>query len=311
MTTRRPAPPCLRPPLRLLPRQQQQHHPQPHGRHPPPHDPASPSPAGGVGARCPTDLSFLATLLSVVGGVARVARGPEAPALALALALAVSNQACASSAVINYAPELLRPAGVSSDRAAAALTGVVAGAKTVGVAIFACAIDSVGRRPLALGGAGGMAVALILLAAADAAHSPAFLLAAMSIFILIFSSTYAGLFWVLVSELFSMGAKSSATAAATAALFASGAAANLAFLPVHTALGPWSFLVYAAVSAATGLLCWVRLPETRGRALADVSIAVAAAAAPGGGGCASCWPARARYAQAGRRAPATSTESAF
>ena len=64
-----------------------------------------------------------------------------------------------------------------------------------------------------------------------------------------FSASHAGLFWVLASELFSMAAKPAAAAAATAVLFAVGAAANLAFLPLLAALGPASFLLYAAVMA--------------------------------------------------------------
>jgi hypothetical protein len=267
----------------------------------------SPSPAGG--AAPPASASVAATLLSTVTGVARVARGPEAAALTLALALAVSNQATASSAVINFAPELLRRGGVASDQTAAALTGAVTAAKAVGVLLFMAAVDTLGRRPLALGGAAAMAASLVGLAAADAARSPPLLVAALCAFTLAFSATYAGLFWCVTAEIFSMGAKAPATAAATAALFASGALTNLAFLPLHSALGPASFLLYAGVAAATGVLCYVRLPETRGRAMADASAAVAAAAAAAGGGC-RCWLRRPRYGQFGRGGMA-STESTF
>ncbi len=48
------------------------------------------------------------------------------------------------------------------------------------------------------------------------------LLLGMCAFIFFFSLSWAGVFWVLLSELFSMGAKSPATACATAVLFLTG-----------------------------------------------------------------------------------------
>jgi hypothetical protein len=57
-------------------------------------------------------------------------------------------------------------------------------------------------------------------------------------------------FWVLCAELFSMAIKAPATAAAMAVLFATGAAANLVFLSLHSALRSWSFVLFAAVAGA-------------------------------------------------------------
>lgn len=71
-------------------------------------------------------------------------RGPEAGAFRMALWLAFFNQAFASTAIINYAPEVLRRAGVSSHRAAALFTSAV-GASKVGKA------GSQGRRAASLG----------------------------------------------------------------------------------------------------------------------------------------------------------------
>ena len=83
-------------------------------------------------------------------------------------------------------------------------------------------VDSAGRRPLMLWGSGACTAALLLLAAGDWRQSPVLMLAAMCLFLLAFSASYAGLFWILCSELFSMQAKASAASAATAMLFAGG-----------------------------------------------------------------------------------------
>jgi Sugar (and other) transporter len=57
----------------------------------------------------------------------------------------------------------------------------------------------------------------------DAMGSWLLQLAAMCAFMLAFSMSWAGIFWVLLSELFSMSVKSPALAAAMAALFLTGA----------------------------------------------------------------------------------------
>ncbi len=54
-----------------------------------------------------------------------------------------------------------------------------------------------------------------------------------------------------------------------------GAAADLAFLSIHSALGAGSFLVFGAVAAAGGVYCWAALPETKGRSLAEVQALLA------------------------------------
>ena len=95
--------------------------------------------------------------------------------------------------------------------------------QVVGVALTLLLVDSAGRRPLMLWGSGACTAALLLLAAGDWRQSPALMLAAMCLFLLAFSASYAGLFWILCSELFSMQAKASAASAATAMLFAGGA----------------------------------------------------------------------------------------
>lgn len=347
-----------------------------------------------------------------------VLRGPERRAVRLALVIAFIDQAMASTAVVNYAPEAraaparARPAcgrqslfllvclctaggglcaaamrsvaapwlnsvlargadadagGLAQqrrhavdvchrwrqgarparpDRAGAALRRApprrpfpmrardAARAQIVGVGLTLLLVDSAGRRPLMLCGSAACTGALLLLAAGDWRGSPALMLAAMCLFLLAFSASYAGLFWILCSELFSMQVKASAASAATAMLFAggarpgtgsccaqahgvgrrtccpcppaqkmqsacrapvlwretaaeppavggcearrrAGAAADLAFLSVHSVLGAGSFLVFGAVAAAGGVYCWAALPETKGRSLAEVQALLA------------------------------------
>lgn len=90
------------------------------------------------------------------------------------------------------------------------------------------------------------------------------------------SVSWAPVFWVLLSELFSMAAKSPAASAATAALFATGAASDALFLTLYAALGAFSFALYALIAALGGLFVALAVPETAGRTLEQVQELLAA-----------------------------------
>lgn len=232
-------------------------------------------------------LGFWRQLSHTLGDVRAVALGPERRAFWLLVAVAAANQGMASSAVVTFAPALLRKAGVASDAAATALSGTVSGAKVVGVAAALLLVDAAGRRPLATWGGAACSLSLAFLAIADSLSPPrpALLLSSASAFITAFSASHAGLFWVLASELFSMRAKPAAATAATASLFASGAAVNLVFLPMHSSLGGGvTFSVFAAVAASVAVLCYFELPETKGRTLAEVVEGMQRRGGKGGGG---------------------------
>lgn len=97
-------------------------------------------------------------------------------------------------------------------------------AQMTGVLLGVALIDSLGRRPLLIWGSASCSAALILLFGGVYVQSTAFEIVAMCAFMLAFNASYAGVFWVLLSELFSMTAKSPAASAATAMMFLAGKA---------------------------------------------------------------------------------------
>ncbi|GLC66745.1 hypothetical protein PLESTF_000469900 [Pleodorina starrii] len=238
--------------------------------------------------------SFFRTLSVLIGDIGALAVGPERRALWLALGLAFFDQATAATAIINYAPTLLKRldegggggkgAGEFDEGSAMLYTVLIGLTKAVGVVAAMLLVDHCGRRPLLLAGSLACAASLGALTLAALAGSTALLELAMCGFTLFFSLSWAGLYWVVVSELFSMSAKSAATSAATGLLFLTGALTDLVFLSLHDLMGPHTFLLFAALCLAAAAYVAVLLPETKGRTLAEVQALLAAAGGRGNAG---------------------------
>ena len=179
----------------------------------------------------------------------------------------------ASSAVVTFAPALLRRAGVASDAAATALSGAVSGAKVLGVAAALLLVDAAGRRPLATWG--GAACSLSPrparrrgLAAPPEPRPPA--------------RGRLGLHHRLLGLPRGplLGARLGALQHARQARGGHGSdglALRLGrrrqrrFSADALGLGGGvTFSIFAAVAASVAVLCWLELPETKGRTLAEV-----------------------------------------
>jgi hypothetical protein len=145
-------------------------------------------------------------------------------------------------------------------------------------------VDSWGRRPLLIGGSIGCGAALAAAVGAAAARSVPALLLCLCAFTLSFSFSWAGGYWVVVSEIFSMGAKSPATSAAAALLFLTGSVTNLVFLSLVEGLGPYAFLLFAAVAFSGAVYVHQALPETKGRTLVAIQAMMSGGGAAGGVG---------------------------
>lgn len=194
----------------------------------------------------------------------------ERRAFLIVLGLAMFNQASGSTSIINYAPTVLEEQGIHNDTKAILFSASTGVSKLLGVIISFFLVDKVGRRPLLLSGSAGSAISLTFLALADALSSVPLVIAAMSLFIFCFSLSWAEVFWIILSEVFSMNRKSAAIAACTATLFLFGSVADMLFLTIRNTLGFGSFLLYAGISLVSGVFVYVLVPETKGKTLMQV-----------------------------------------
>jgi hypothetical protein len=229
------------------------------------------------------ECNVFASLWAMLCDVKAVARGPERAAFAIACCLAVFDQATASTAIINYAPEVLAThMGVQDQNLAIMYPAAIALAKVVGTLIAAVTVDKYGRKPLLFWGGLGCAIFLALAGLALSFKSVALFLAALCLFLFNFSVSWAGLYWVIVSEIFSMGAKSPATSAATSLLFLTGAAVNFVYLSLIHWSGGVAFGLFGLVAAGSAWYVWARVPETKGQTLAEIQALLAPSTAATG-----------------------------
>lgn len=218
----------------------------------------------------------IASFVAAFGAVARDAaslldpRCEDSKPFRVAAALAFFNQATCSTSVVNYAPRVLQRVGMESRDDAVLFASFVSAAKLAGVAVSMFAVDRVGRRPLLVVGSFGSGVAMVFLSVAYAARSAALVVAAMCAFMFAFSASWAGVFWVIVSELFTMRWKAPAMSAATALLFATGACVDFVFLSAAETLGAGAFALIALVCLAAGVYAARAVPETKGKTLAEI-----------------------------------------
>ena len=121
-----------------------------------------------------------------------------------------------------------------------------------------------------------MAAGMVAMTASELARNVVGVVFSQNFFLLAFSVSWAGVFWVLMSEFFSMRVKGAAQSLVTAIMFAGGALADLVFLLLHRVLGSYSYLVFGGVAGFGALFVFLFLPETKGKPLSEVQRLLAA-----------------------------------
>lgn len=199
--------------------------------------------------------------------------------LAIGVGLAILQQVTGVNTVVYYAPAIFKGAGLQSDTAAIAATvglGVVNVIMTI-VAIYL--LDRVGRRPLLLWSAAGMAASLLVLglgfAVGRGAEEGGILGLVTGVSLMVYIGFFAiGLgpvFWLLIAEIYPLKLRAVAMSVATVANWAANFLVALTFLTLAGALGKAGiFWLYAVMGVLTWVFVWRLVPETKGKTLEEV-----------------------------------------
>jgi sugar porter (SP) family MFS transporter len=197
--------------------------------------------------------------------------------LLIAAGLSIFQQIVGINAMVYYAPTILHTMGFSPH--GAILATFLLTLLPFLITIF-CAkvVDHIGRRPLmmigALGMAGGMAALSVVFfsGALDKPLSQAVSIAAICVYLTSFSLGWGGLVWVLLPEVLPLKARGSAMGAATLVNWLTNFAVSLSF-PVLLVLGPGSvFGLFAFAALPAYVFARTQLTETKGRSLERIEL---------------------------------------
>lgn len=191
--------------------------------------------------------------------------------LTLGVGLAVFQQWCGINVIFNYAQEIFEAAGydISSVLKNIAWTGSVNLAFTF---VALGTVDRVGRRPLMLVGAAGLAVIYVMLGGLYAAGVKGWpLLVLVLSAIGCYAMSLAPVTWVIISEIFPNRIRGAAMAVAVSSLWLACFLLTLTFPLLNEALGPaLTFWIYGAICVGGFIFILVRLPETKGKTLEQI-----------------------------------------
>ncbi len=196
--------------------------------------------------------------------------------LGLGVSLAVFQQWCGINVIFNYAGEIFKQAGYNLNDTLTniVMTGLVNLIFTF-VALFA--VDRLGRKPLMLTGAAGLAVIYTAIglcyrmkASGAAVPNSIFLILVLSA-IGTYAMSLAPVTWVIISEIFPNRIRGTAMSIAVGALWIACFLLTYTFPIFNTVLGPSvTFWIYAAICVIGFFFILLRLTETKGKTLEQI-----------------------------------------
>lgn len=192
------------------------------------------------------------------------------PAMIVGIVLAVFQQLCGINVVFNYTPKIFESIGASQDDQL--LQTVFIGGVNLTFTLLAMAlVDKVGRKPLMLVGAGGLAVLFILIAQmlhGSSAHVSWFLLTAIGTY----AMSLAPVTWVLISEIFPNKIRGMATSIAVICLWLAYFMLVFTFPILFEHFRNNTFYVYAVICALGFVFVWQKVGETKGKTLEEMEV---------------------------------------
>ena len=185
--------------------------------------------------------------------------------------LSFFQQAIGINVVLYYAPRIFANMGASGD--ASMLQTVVMGGVNILFTIVAIfTVDKVGRKPLLVIGSMGMMIGMAALAALSFTDSIG---VAALVFIILYTASFmmswGPICWVLISEIFPNTIRSQAVAVAVAAQWISNFAVSATFPSLSDCSVGGTYCIYAVMSLLSALFVWKMVPETKGKALEQMS----------------------------------------
>ena len=190
------------------------------------------------------------------------------PAVLTGIGLAVFQQLCGINVVFNYTPKIFQSIGASQDDQLLQ-TVFIGGVNLVFTILAMMLVDKLGRKPLMLFGAGGLALIYIIVVqmlGSGSAGTSWFLLSAIAVY----AMSLAPVTWVLISEIFPNKVRAAATTIAVLSLWTAYFILVFTFPVLFAKMKDKTFYIYAAICFVGLLFIWFRVKETKGKTLEEL-----------------------------------------
>jgi sugar porter (SP) family MFS transporter len=189
------------------------------------------------------------------------------PAVLIGIGLAVFQQFCGINTVFNYAPKIFERIGATKDDQLLQ-TVFIGGVNLVFTILAMSLVDKLGRKPLMLIGAGGLAVLYIIVVQLLSPAVSWFLLAAIGVY----AMSIAPVTWVLISEIFPTKVRGAAISIAVISLWSAYFILVFTFPVLFETLKEKTFYIYAGICTVGFLFVWFKVKETKGQTLEEVEL---------------------------------------
>lgn len=191
------------------------------------------------------------------------------PAVLIGIGLAVFQQFCGINVVFNYASNIFESIGASKNDQLLQ-TVFIGGVNLLFTLLAMGLVDKLGRRPLMIFGACGLAIFYIIIAQLLAAKSTM-----VGVFLLAAIGTYAislgPVTWVLISEIFPNKVRGAASSIAVLCLWAAYFILTFTFPVLAKLIGMHNtFYLYSAICVLGSAFIWIKVKETKGKTLEEM-----------------------------------------
>ncbi|KAH6837152.1 Major facilitator superfamily protein [Perilla frutescens var. hirtella] len=207
------------------------------------------------------------------GSFFEIFQGSSLKAFIIGGGLVLFQQITGQPSVLYYAGPILQSAGFSAAADAAKLSVVVGVFKLLMTGVAVLKVDDLGRRPLLIGGVGGLAISLLLLTAyfKFLGGYPLVAVAALLLYVGCYQISFGPISWLMVSEIFPLRTRGKGISLAVLTNFGSNALVTFAFSPLKELLGAENlFLLFGAIAILALVFVVVYVPETKGLSLEEI-----------------------------------------
>ncbi|CAK8677591.1 unnamed protein product [Clavelina lepadiformis] len=194
--------------------------------------------------------------------------------LIIAIVMQLSQQLSGINAVFYYSTDIFLEAGIPPLYTGVATVGM--GVVNVIMTLVSISlIERAGRRVLHLVGLGGMcasaAVLAVLLNLQRTSAVSWLTLAFILIFVVFFQTGPGAIPWFITAELFDQASRPTAVSIAGLFNWLGNFAVGLAYPPIASAIGGYTFVIFAVFLAFFWIFTFFKVPETKGRSIAEIT----------------------------------------